>query len=230
MHRTLPLILLTFIALVTAAPIAQASPITTPSGLNPGDTYHLAFVTAGTRDATSSNIADYDSFVTTEANLDPSLAALGTTWKAIGSTETVSAVNHIGVTGPVYNLQGQLVAASSADMFDGTLAAPIQFDQHGSLTIRFVWTGSTLSGTSNPPLALGDNSAELGESDSTDFRWIAVTNLQTFNGIHESMYGISGPLLASAAAPDPAAVPEPGTISLMLGPLLLLRRTYRRCR
>ena len=73
----------------------------------------------------SSNIADYDAFVTTEANLDPSLVVLGTTWKAIGSTNPVSAVTHIGVTGPVYNLQGQLVAASSADMFDGTLAAPI---------------------------------------------------------------------------------------------------------
>ena len=39
----------------------------TPPGLNPGDPFRFVFVTAGTRDATSSNIADYDNFVNVEA-------------------------------------------------------------------------------------------------------------------------------------------------------------------
>ena len=35
----------------------------TPAGLNPGDHFRFVFVTDGIRDATSTNIADYDSFV-----------------------------------------------------------------------------------------------------------------------------------------------------------------------
>ena len=34
----------------------------TPAGLNPGDQFRFVFVTDGIRDATSTNIADYDSF------------------------------------------------------------------------------------------------------------------------------------------------------------------------
>jgi hypothetical protein len=42
---------------------AISVPITLPSGLNPGDQYRLAFVTSSTRDALSTNIADYNNFV-----------------------------------------------------------------------------------------------------------------------------------------------------------------------
>jgi hypothetical protein len=209
-------VVLTSLLTLVSASFASASPISVPPGVVPGSTYYLAFVTDGTRDAISSNIADYDAFVTAEANLDPSLAALGTTWKAIGSTSAVSAIAHIGVTGAVYNLQGQLVATNSADMFDGTLASAIEFDQYGSLAIRAVWTGSTLAGTSNTPLTLGAFNAELAQSDFTDFRWIAFTSFQWDNS--ESLYGISGPLIAPTTA---QAVPEPCTMSLILGPVLL---------
>ena len=59
--------------------------------LPPGTQYRLAFVTSATRDATSANIADYNTFVSTFANNQPILAAFGTTWSVIGSTPTVSA-------------------------------------------------------------------------------------------------------------------------------------------
>jgi len=39
--------------------IVNAS-LVVPAGLNPGDAYHVIFVSSTTRDATSSNIADYD--------------------------------------------------------------------------------------------------------------------------------------------------------------------------
>lgn len=45
-----------------AATSAQAD-VYVPPSLNPGDTYHLAFVTRDTRDALSSAIADYNAFV-----------------------------------------------------------------------------------------------------------------------------------------------------------------------
>jgi hypothetical protein len=50
-------------AVAMTATSAISVPITLPSGLNPGDQYRLAFVTSSTRDALSTNIADYNNFV-----------------------------------------------------------------------------------------------------------------------------------------------------------------------
>ena len=82
--------------LITVPPI----PITVPSDLNPGDPYRLAFVTSTTRDATSTNIADYNNFVSGVANGVTQLAALGTTWKAIGSTSADDARDNTGTKAP----------------------------------------------------------------------------------------------------------------------------------
>jgi hypothetical protein len=207
-----------------SASLASATPITIPSGLNPGDTYFLAFVTAGTRNATSSNIADYDAFVTAQANTDPLLFALGTTWRVIGSTATVDAVTHIGVTGPVYNLGGQEVATGSPDLFDGTLSAPINLDQDGIIRTRIVWTGSEVNGTRQPIRVLGSatTSTETGQSPVTGSPWVDSGFAPSTTDF--SLYGMSGPLVV------PTAVPEPSTISLMLAPLLLLGGRYRRWR
>jgi len=51
-----------------------------PVGLNPGDPYRLIFVTSIARDALSTNIADYNSFVHGIANGPTSeFQSLGTT-------------------------------------------------------------------------------------------------------------------------------------------------------
>ena len=71
--------------------LSYANPITQPTDLNLGDKYRLVFVTSNTRDATSADISDYNTFVTNTANLVPELLALETTWSVIGSTSTVDA-------------------------------------------------------------------------------------------------------------------------------------------
>ena len=63
---------------------ASADPIL-PT-LAPGTPYRVAFVTNGTRDATSTDIQDYHDFVASQAASEPILAALGTTRKAIAAT------------------------------------------------------------------------------------------------------------------------------------------------
>ena len=55
-----------------------------------GSQYQLTFVTAGSRDAMSTNIEDYNQFVTEQAALNPALPQ-GLTWRAIASTATVDA-------------------------------------------------------------------------------------------------------------------------------------------
>jgi hypothetical protein len=128
---------------------ASADPITIPPGLAPGSVYHLAFVTSGSHNALSTDIADYDAFVTQQANLDPFLAALNTTWSVIGSTEAVDAIDHIGVVGPVYNTRGQLVTDTLAHMFGGSgLTGVIGYYQDGGFFAgnEYVWTGTLSNG------------------------------------------------------------------------------------
>lgn len=206
---------------IFSASVAAAAPITLPSSLAPGSTYFLAFVTAGTRDATSTEIGDYDTFVTTRANMDPALAALGTTWRVIGSTAEVDAVTHIAVTGPVYNLNGELVATGSADLFDGSLTNPIDYTEFGDLGITRVWTGSDVSGLPDGSFALGAGAVRFGLSENTNTSWSSLEIALNFNT--RSLYGVSGPLVVPTTT-----VPEPSTLSLMLGPLLLgVHRRWR---
>jgi len=214
-------ILLASLLTLFSASLASATPITVPSGLAPGATYYLVFVTAGARDATSTNIADYDGFVTAQASLDPSLLALGTTWKAIGSTATVDAATHLGLIGsPIYNLSGQLVATNSSDLFDTNITNSIQYDQFGNLQQIPVWTGSLSNGQGVSGNLLGEIAPEFGLSYESSASWITFG--QDFKNKSFALYGISGPFVAPGAA-----VPEPGTISLMLGPALLLLGRYR---
>src|SRR5476649_1320284 len=86
-----------FWALLAAPSSSSGASLVLPVGLNPGDQYRIAFLTSDVRDGTSANIADYDLFVTGEANAAGSvLQPLGTTWQAIASTLTVDAFTHIG--------------------------------------------------------------------------------------------------------------------------------------
>src|SRR5262245_37477959 len=85
----------------------------TPAGLNPGDHFRFCFVTDGIRDATSTNIADYDSFVNTQAG-GATYNGVVVDWLAIGSTGSVDAIDHVGqATAPVYLSDGTLVTTTT---------------------------------------------------------------------------------------------------------------------
>jgi hypothetical protein len=203
-----------FCATFALAPLAaSAAPITVPTGLNPGDQYRLAFVTSTTRDATSSNIADYNAFVTTAANSVPELAALGTTWKAIGSTPSVAARDNTGTNPgislgvPIYTRQNTIIATSNADLWDGLLLNPIDYDQTGSFNYfaSFVYTGSTTAGLPRNSLELGntiDVRSGLGSAFFSDQNWITDDRIQ--KDYLEPFYAIS----------DVVTVPEPSAMVL----------------
>ena len=67
MNKSIARILFT-LAVVGIAARSDASTLTIPPGLNAGDTYRLVFVTSNTTTATSTNIADYNAFVTSAAD------------------------------------------------------------------------------------------------------------------------------------------------------------------
>lgn len=221
-----------------AAPGAADIFLTPPQGLNPGDSFRLIFLTGTWMSATSADVSGYDAFVTTSANAitgstnnvgatisiinaENLLAILnvsGVSWKAIVSTATVHAADHIGTfPEPVFRLNGGLVATSSADLWDGVLLRSVLNDEYGHDHSYHVWTGTGANGlaSANP---LGSATPTYGGADSTDASWIA---LQTGAAAGQrSLYGLS-----SAIVYDPA--PEPGTWLLLASAALAVRRRRR---
>ena len=123
-----------------SGPIARADLIVTPPGLNPGDQFRVVFVTSGTRDAESSNIAEYDAFVSSAATA----GGLGTyqgnplTWFALGSTPpNVSAISRLPTISPgLYLADGTKIADSGADLWDGTIDSPLNRTELGGTQRR----------------------------------------------------------------------------------------------
>lgn len=223
-----PLILL---CSTLAAPSLSAfgAIITVPSGLAAGAHYRLAFVTSTTRDAQSTNIADYNTFVTNAANAVPQLAALSTTWSAIGSTAAVDARDNtltnpgVGADAsvPIYTLNNTRIDPTNAALWGGTLEAALNIDQSGNVRTNVnVWTGSKLDGTGFSGAQLGSTpNVENGFNGNTNSGWMLVGNNPSTT--LQSLYAISGVL----------TVPEPGSLVLagvgVVGlalPLLFRRR------
>ncbi len=189
---------------------ANAAVITTPVGLNNGDQYRLVFVTSITRDGTSTNIVDYNNFVTGVANSVTELAALGTTWKVLGSTSAIDARDNTntnpgsGTGVPIYLLNSTKLANNNADFWDGFLNAPLNVTETGGSPAYFVvGTGSLNSGTKAPNNELGKPNMIVGSSSSAGFQWmnLAVTPPQQ----QFRFYAMSG-ILTAVVVPIPPAV------------------------
>ncbi len=211
-RTTFARLLLTATLLTCIAATAHAAPYVPPS-VTPGSSYHLVFISQGTRDGTSSLIGDYNNFVQTEASLNPSLTGtnVGVSYKAIASTTAVSALANAPITAPVYNFNGDLIATGSADMWDGTLVNAILYTQFASVGFPDVWSGTDQFGAAVVGSEMGSSSPRTGLANFASLRWIDDTVSNDF--IPASIYGLSEPLTAA---------PEPSTFALVaLGVLSL---------
>ncbi len=218
-----------FLAMITYGSIGYALPILTPSSLNSGDTYQLIFVTSTTRDATSSNIADYNAFVQSAANaawLGGGTILDGVQWSAIGSTAFVDARDNALVTGPVFNLGDELVASDFADMWNGSIPFAIRFDEYGNIASDIVWTGSGPDGRKILGLYLGGgmfDSTNIGSTSSLSSDWIDNSGNDSVRVY--GLYALSGELTVPRTQ-----IPEPAILSLFglgLAALGLSRRKRR---
>jgi hypothetical protein len=207
-----------------------AGPITVPAGLTPGEQYRLIFVTDDSYTATSSDIADYNFDVNTEADSVAALAALSTTWLDIGSTATVNAIDNIGIDAgvPIYDLNGDLIASDagtgSGGLFSGgELMDGLGYDETGTLIPGSVsvWTGTYINGTPDDHNPLGTaGTVTAGSTGTTSGFWIA--HHEQDPSTENRLYAISETLTVPT--------PEPGSVALisLAGAALMLFRRYSR--
>ncbi len=208
--------LIAYLLLVSG--LAQASVVTQPPSLNPGDQYRLVFVTSGIVPAESTDIAFYNDFVSNAANA----ANLGVDWKVIGSTQAVGVWQNTntdpsppGATGvPIFMLDGTRVATDYDDLWDGTLEGNrLNVTEYGLTRNSRVWTGTYRYGSPLPAQYLGDvangplfgnSNPSLGGALSYSFNfWIEDWADQAWQ--QSSLYAISGILRVPGT---PGVVPE----------------------
>ncbi len=192
---------------------AGAVDLVTPAGLNPGDTFRFIFLTSGTTTAASSNIADYDAFVTAQAGTT-TYQGSPVSWVALGSTDSVNARDHVGgfsTSVPVYLVTGTKVAGNlgtgAEGLWSGALLAAVNYGIGGTQITAdplLTWTGSQANGNVNPGFGLGSNQGvNFGSIDQTGGSWLFTDAIGS--NFEYRMYGISASL---------TVVPEPGTIAL----------------
>lgn len=195
--------------------------ITVPTDLESGDEYRLVFITKNKIfTAESSDIADYDAHVTSQANMSPSLAELQTNWRVIGSTPAVSAKVHtdtddspLGATGvPVYRLDGMRIADNYDDLWDGNIHRPLFIAQDGSTlnTCCGTWTGTRFDGLAAVGYELGSGLSVVdGAPNGIGDNWVQTSPYSAAE--LQYLYGISDVLIVPGAELEVGIDIKPGT-------------------
>ena len=195
-------------AAVSCSSMASAA-LPVPASLQPGDHYHIIFVTGlvtaiDTDTTVPPNIPLWGGIAAADYIVTGSAAAGGLTdnsgfqditWKAVLSTSTVDARDRINVQGPVYNTHGDLIATDAADLWDGSIANPIKYDESGvdAFGSVAVWTGTSRIGKATADNA-GDwqdptKTATVGSLDSVNDSWIQSGSV--FGTSAARLFGIS---------------------------------------
>ena len=223
--------LFVFCAAFAVAPLASsAAPITVPTDLSVGDKYRLAFVTSTTRDATDTDITLYNAFVDGVANTVPELAALGTTWTAIGSTSSIDARDNtltnpnVSVGDPIYRLDNTRIANDNADLWDGIIIVPLLIGEQGlpvSHPTDAVWTGTEITGIAQGLSEFGAASGVTNGFYPKEGPFWMEADIELFD-TPLPLYAMSGPL---------TVILEPSSIALAaFGFLALAAWGWRRKR
>ena len=215
-----------------AAPPVQGAGLVVPPNLLPGELYRVLFATSTDRSATSTNIADYNAFVSAAASSQADFASLGTTWSAVASTAAVNARNNTntnpanGKGVPIYRPDGLRLAFGNADFWQCTLDATPGLTETGAAnSFVLVWTGTSDDGTTVAGQGLGSGNPRYGRSDggncwanfSQDLKYasyplyalsnvLTATNVGTYVRFNTVVLGASGELAGSFPLLTPVTI------------------------
>lgn len=209
-------------------PAVTKAAVFVPAGLNPGDTYQLAFATLGTIGATSPDILTYNNFVQAQAATNPELTGtdMGVNWFAIVSTvnDGAASANAVNAASDVYLLDGTQIASSGTPLYGGSILSALDIGQDGVTEVYSdVWTGSNEYGAVNNPLG-HSLVASIGKSSKTNPLWL---DAGADRGVDDSLplYALSEKLTVPGGV-----VPEPTTFAIwsLLGGLCMAFCWWRR--
>ena len=180
----------------------------TPSGISGGDQFRLMFLSSTKRNASSSDIADYNTFVQDRAAAGHrDIQAYSDGFTVVGCTQAVDARDNTGTThtstdrgAPIYWLKGNKVADQYRDFYDGSWDDEVNDkDESGTngldtaVLTNSPWTGCEDDGTeamfASSSQALGKNSVRLGQPNSVDGPLSGVGGGTSTD--NRPMYGIS---------------------------------------
>ena len=187
-----------------------------PAGLNAGDEFRLIFFSSTKRDASSTEIADYNTFVQGLAAAGHAdIRAYSSGFRVVGCTRAVDARDNTGTTGagvPIYWLNGNKVADDYADFYDGSWDDEAHNKNESGAAARsatsilnYPFTGCDHDGTKSN--ALGGTNVIVGRPNSSASGDGPLSNSITnvANDSTRPMYGLSEVLQVS--------VPDLGTLS-----------------
>ena len=140
-----------------------------PADIGAGERFRLMFRTSTTRNATSADIADYNTFVSTRAAAGvTAIQAYANDFTALVSTETVNArentlTRDTDTDAPIYWVKSGTVGANDraadnyADFYDGSWNSFIGRSESGGLTglLAPMWTGTNTDGTTHATEFMG---------------------------------------------------------------------------
>ena len=150
------------VVLTRAMPAVSGRWSLTPDGLVAGDRFRLLFLSSTKRDATSSDISDYNTFIQNLAAAGHAdIRAYSGGFSVVGCTTSTDARDNTGTTYtstdkgvPIYWLGGAEVAADYEDFYDGSWDDEVNIkDEFGdpgpdtTVTENHVWTGCDDNGT-----------------------------------------------------------------------------------
>jgi hypothetical protein len=107
-------------------------------------------------------------------------AALPGTFLAVMSETGLPASSRINVVMPVQDMDGNVVASDSDDLWDAMLDHSVQTTEKGDPYLGYVWTGTLASGAAATrdcdgwTMADNNTRGERGRSDDTDGSWVAI--------------------------------------------------------
>ena len=191
-----------------------------PTGLTTGDTFRLLFLSSTKRDASSTDITDYNTFIqTTAAAGHTAIQEYSDGFTAVGCTSSTDARDNTDTTGtgvPIYWLGGDKVADDYEDFYDGTWDN--ESDSHDrnedssngtitSISANYPWTGCGHDGTEGfnagaIPRSLGNDEVRLGAPGNSSSAGPINGDTAGTSSSTRPMYGLSPVFKVVAASSD----------------------------
>lgn len=163
----------------TATPTPTVTPTPTPTPPPAPQGSATLFITSQTYAANFGGLARADALCQTSA----AAAALprASDYKAVLSDALTNAKDRFEFSGPIKLVTGAVVAQNEADLWDGSIAAPVNITERGFTTASIVWTGTEANGErdlNSSTLCNGwtgtFGGVEAGRYDKTNGQWISL--------------------------------------------------------